>query len=362
MRLAIDASRTTAARVTGTEHYALELIRALIRRNTEHDITLYFRDTPPSNLFPESVRVASRVIPFPRLWTHLRFAAELWRDCPELTWVPAHTLPLAFPGRAAVTVHDLGYKFFPQAHPARQRLYLDLSTRFSAARASIILADSRATADDLMRFYGTPSRKIHVVYPGVEMSGSEPTAIEIEAVRAKYSLPERYFLFLGTLQPRKNIGRIVQAHSRWRSTHADDPAALVLAGGQGWLYDPAWTAEVNSVILPGYMDDADKRALYAGALAFVFPSLYEGFGFPVLEAMHSGTPVICSQTSSLPELAGDAALLVDPLNVEAIADAMAALSADETLRASLRERGYEQARRFRWDTAAQGALEALTKG
>jgi glycosyltransferase involved in cell wall biosynthesis len=286
----------------------------------------------------------------------------LWRDRPDLTWVPAHALPLAFPGRAAVTVHDLGYKFFPQAHPASQRLYLDVSTRFSAGRASIILADSQATADDLMRFYGTPARKIHVVYPGVEMPSSAPTDVEVDSMRAKYGLPGRYFLFLGTLQPRKNITRIVQAYARWRATHSDDPAALVLAGGQGWLYDPAWMGGVDGVILPGYVDDADKRALYAGALAFVFPSLYEGFGFPVLEAMLSGTPVICSNTSSLPELAGDAALLVDPLNVDAIADAMGALSADDGLCTSLGERGYAQARSFSWDAAAQAALEALTKG
>ena len=117
MRLAIDASRTTVARVTGTERYAVEMIRALIRLNTAHDLTLYFRDTPPPDLFPPSERVTERVIPFRAPWTHLRFAAELWRDPPDLTWVPAHTLPALFPGRAAVTIHDLGYKFFPQAHP-----------------------------------------------------------------------------------------------------------------------------------------------------------------------------------------------------------------------------------------------------
>lgn len=360
MRLAVDASRTTVARVTGTEHYALELIRALIRHNTTHDITLYFRDIPPANLFPASGRVSSRVIPFPRAWTHLRFAAELWRDHPDLTWVPAHALPFVFPGRAAVTVHDLGYKFFPQAHPPRQRLYLDATTRFSAARASIVLADSRATADDLMRFYGTPAHKIHVVYPGVELPEKHPSDAEIETVRAKYGLPERYFLFLGTLQPRKNIARIVQAYSRWQAANPNDPAALVLAGGKGWLYDPAWTADVAGVILPGYIDDADKRALYAGALAFVFPTLYEGFGFPVLEAMLSGTPVICSNTSSLPELAGDAALLVDPLNVAAIADTMSALSSDPVLRVSLVAKGDPQARKFSWDAAALAALAALT--
>lgn len=355
MRLAIDASRTTLARVTGTERYAVEMIRAIIRRSTNHEIDLYFRDTPPDDLFPFSEQVTEHVIPFPRLWTHLRFAAALWRDRPDLTWVPAHALPLVFPGRAAVTIHDLGYKFFPQAHPASQRVYLDWTTRYSASRAEIVLADSQATADDLMRFYGAPARKIRVVYPGVDA----PLISDIEAVRLKYGLPERYFLFLSTLQPRKNIARLVQAYTRWRAAHPQDLAALVLAGAQGWLYDPAWTAGVDGVILPGYVDDDDKGALYAGAVALVFPSLYEGFGFPVLEAMHSGTPVICSSTSSLPELVGDAALLVDPLDVGAIADGMSVISSDNALRGLLRSKGYAQARKFSWDAAAQAALDAL---
>ncbi|MEP7291884.1 MAG: glycosyltransferase family 1 protein [Chloroflexota bacterium] len=352
MRLAIDASRTTVARVTGTEHYALETIRALIKLNTEHEITLYFRDQPPPDLFPTSDKVTYQVIPFAQLWTHLRFAAELWRERPDLTWVPAHALPAIFPGRAAVTIHDLGYKFFPQAHPARQRLYLDWTTRMSAARASVVLADSRATADDLTRFYGTPAQKIRVVYPGVDA----PVMGDVEAARRKYGLPERYFFFLSTLQPRKNVARIVQAYAHWKAAHPGDAAALVLAGGQGWLYDPAWTAGVDGVILPGYVDEGDKGSLYAGALALVFPSLYEGFGFPVLEAMHCGTPVITSNTSSLPELTGDAALLVDPLDVGAIAEAMGALSSEGALCESLRTKGYEQARKFSWDAAAQAAL------
>ncbi|MBI1259043.1 MAG: glycosyltransferase [Chloroflexi bacterium] len=355
MRIAIDASRTTVARVTGTERYAVEMIRALIRLNTAHDLILYFRDNPPPDLFPPSERVTQKVIPFARAWTHLRFAAELWRDRPDMTWVPAHTLPALFPGSAVVTVHDLGYKFFPQAHPPKQRLYLDWTTRYSAARASLVLADSQATADDLTRFYGTPPAKIRVVYPGVDA----PPIGDIAALRAKYGLPERYFLFLGTLQPRKNIARIVQAYQLWRALSGDTSTALVLAGGQGWLYDPAWTAGVDGIILPGYIDDADKGALYAGALALLFPSLYEGFGFPVLEAMHCGTPVICSSTSSLPELAGEAALLVDPLDVDAIARAIERIADDAVLHDSLREKGFAQVRRFTWEAAAQAALAAF---
>lgn len=355
MRIAIDASRTTVARVTGTEHYAIELIRALIRHNSQHEITLYFRDTPAPDLFPASPLVTQRVLAQRRLWTHTAFAAALWRDRPDVTWVPAHALPLVMPGQAVVTVHDLGFRYFPAAHPGWPRLYLNLSTAASVRRANLVLADSKATADDVTRFYHTPADKLRVVYPGVE-----PLPVgDVAAVRAKYSLPPRYFLFVGTLQPRKNIPRIVQAYARWRAAHPGDDAALVLAGGQGWLYDPAWVDGVEGVMLTGYVDEADKGALYAGALALVFPTLYEGFGFPVVEAMHSGTPVLCSTTSSLPELVGDAALLVDPLDVEAIAAAMGRLATDAALRDRLRQRGQLQAQRFTWDAAAAATLEAL---
>jgi glycosyltransferase involved in cell wall biosynthesis len=355
VHLAIDASRVTAARVTGTERYAREMIAALLPLAVRHRVTLYFRDIPPAGLFPDYPHVTQRVIPFARVWTHVRLAWQVLRDRPDLLWVPAHALPFAFPGRAAVTVHDLGYRLFPEAHPPRQRAYLDLTTRTSAARASIVLADSEATRADLGRFYGTPAGKIRVVYPGF----SAPPVGDSAAIRAKYGLPEHYFLYLGTLQPRKNIARLVQAFARWQAAHPGDETALVLAGAQGWLFDPAWTAGVPRVLLPGFVDDADKGALYAGALAFVFPSLYEGFGFPVLEAMSCGAPVLCSGTSSLPEVAGDAALLVDPPDVDAIAAGMARLSDDAALRTAMAAKGRAQAATFRWEEAAARALAAF---
>jgi glycosyltransferase involved in cell wall biosynthesis len=260
-------------------------------------------------------------------------------------------LPFLFPGRAAVTVHDLGYRHFPSAHPADTRRYLDWTTRYSARRARVILADSQASAGDLTRFYGTPASKIRVVYPGVDA----PPSGDIEAVRRKYSLPEQYLLFIGTLQPRKNIARLVQAYAK--AALAD--VSLVLAGGKGWLYNPSWTDAVEGVVMPGYVDEADKGALYAGALALLFPSLYEGFGFPILEAMHCGTPVLCSSTSSLPELAGDAALLVDPTDVNAICEGIEQIVLDTALRQSLRAKGYVQALKFTWTEAAKAALVAL---
>lgn len=365
MRIAVDASRTTLARRTGTENYAYQLLKALIQLDSGHQFTFYFRDVPPTGLFPDSPHLHQRVIPMRRMWTHLRFAAALFQDRPEITFVPAHTLPLIFPGQAVVTVHDLGYLYFPEAHPLRERLYLQLTTRYSAHRARLILADSEATRRDLMTHYQVKGDKISVVYPGVE-GIDRATPDQIVRVRLHYGLPERYFLFLGTLQPRKNIKRIAESFAQFGRLGGDSQIGMVFGGNTGWLLDmardvlPTLPPEIQKrIITPGYIPDEDVAALYSGALALVFPSLYEGFGFPVIEAMRCGTPVICANTSSLPELAGDAAIQVDPLDISAVAAAMSRLAADSALRQTLSAKGKLQAARFTWGNAARQTLSAL---
>jgi glycosyltransferase involved in cell wall biosynthesis len=370
--------------MTGTERYALELIRALISHNKQHELHLYFRDPVLPDRFEFNSRSHWHFLPFPRIWTHLRFAAELWRTHPDVTFVPAHTLPVVFPGHGLVTVHDLGYRYLPQAHTTAQRLYLDLTTHYSASRAALVLADSRATARDLTRFYRTPANKIRVVYPGVSAPPSPFAAPlndlarqrAVAEVRAKYKLPPCYWLFVGTLQPRKNIPAIVEGYARWKKRNIHIESALVLAGGRGWLYDPGWSSRVDGVIETGYIDEWDKWALYAGAQALIFPSWYEGFGFPVIEAMLCGTAVICSNTSSLPEVGGDAAYYVSMPELEPGRDFGALLTdtlaetADQI--AAYQERvadeGYlppaiaqrrQQAQQFRWDTAAHEVLAIL---
>jgi glycosyltransferase involved in cell wall biosynthesis len=360
LTIAIDASRTTTAHRTGTENYALQLIRAILALDTPHRFNLYFRDRPPADLFPEYPHVTRRIIPWPRIWTHIRFAAALWRDRPDVTFVPSHVLPLLFPGPAVVTIHDLGYVYFPNAHPETHRRYLEWSTRHSARRTTRIIADSLATSRDLAAHYNVSENRITLVYPGVDESLApvdDPAVLA--GMRARYRLPERYLLFMGTLQPRKNIARIVQGYARWRAAQSEPDVALVLAGQQGWLYDPRWTEGVDGVILPGYVDDDDVAALYSGALALVFPTLHEGFGFPVLESMRCGTPVITSNTSSLPEVAGDAALLVNARDVDAIAGAIERLVADEALRKDLIVRGHRQVQRFTWRRTAEQTLHVL---
>ena len=359
LRIAIDASRTTVQKATGTEHYARALIRALIQLNDTHEVPhelhLYFRDAPSKNLFPNSNHVHQHVIPFPRIWTHIRWAWELWRTRPDVVFVPAHTLPFIFPGRAVVTVHDLGYRHFPQAHSPLQRWYLDLTTRFSAARATQVLADSQATADDLYQFYGTKPDKITIAYPGV----SQPEIQNID-IRTKYDLPPQYFVFIGTLQPRKNIQRMIAAFQQWKQGHPSN-IGLVLAGNKGWLFDDAWLHDTEDVFLIGYIEEGDKGILLQEAICLLFPSLYEGFGFPVLEAMFCDTPVIASNTSSLPELVGDAGILVDPLDVNAISNAIATVAIDEAKRQELRQLGKIQAQKFTWEQTAKQVMQVLEK-
>jgi glycosyltransferase involved in cell wall biosynthesis len=369
MLLGIDASRTTAARRTGTENYSLHLIRKLLDLGKAHRFRLYFNQPPPADLFPDKAEWC--IIPFPRLWTHIRLSWEMQSDPPDLLFVPSHVLPLVHPWRSVVTIHDLGFHYYPESHTLFQNLYLRWSTRYNARTAMRVLADSQATRRDLIRYYGTPEEKIVVVYPGRDETLApvmDPHAIA--AVRARYGLSDSYLLYIGTLHPRKNLVRLVQAFASLlqsttaRSLPPGPDLQLVLAGHKGWLYDEIFgqvrkLGLSDRVILTGYVPDADLSGLLSGALAFVLPSLYEGFGLPVLEAMACGTPVICSNTSSLPEVAGDAALFVDPLDSQKLAEALHQIVSDEGLRRAIVERGFEQVQRFSWHRCAQETLQVL---
>ena len=360
MLIGIDASRAVAARRTGTETYSLRLICNLISLGTGHRLRLYTNGRPPAGLFGGDLaagNVELRAIPFPRLWTHLRLSAEMAVRPPDVLFVPAHVLPLIHPRRSVVTVHDLGYLAYPEAHKTGDRRYLDWSTRWNARRAKFVIADSAATQADLIRAYGVDERKIRVIHLGRdETLAPVPDAQVLAEVQARYGITAHYVLYVGTLQPRKNLARVIEAFARAAAAPAFAGIQLVLAGKKGWLYDDLF-AQVERmglagrVLFPGYVDDADLPALLSGALAFVFPSLYEGFGIPVLEAGACGVPVITSNTSSLPEVAGDAALLVDPHDVDAIAEAMTRLVTDAALRTDWPGAGWRTCSAFRGRSA-----------
>lgn len=368
-RIGIDISRIATATRTGTEHYTYELLAALALRDRSTRYTLYCNQ-PPTMLPPLGPNFTLRRMPFPRLWTHLRLSTELVVRPPAVLFVPAHVLPLGTPlrrtMRTVVTIHDLGYLRYPEAHTPAHRLYLRISTLWSARVATRIIAVSTATRDDLVRFAGVRSDKITVIHHGLAprfRPVADPTAIT--AAQARYGITDTYFLYVGTLQPRKNLLRLIEAFAQLdenalQSTRTE----LVIAGKKGWLTEAierraTELGVAERVRFVGYVADADLPALLSGALGFVLPSLYEGFGMPVLEAMACGAPVLTSTISSLPEVAGNAALLVDPEDTAAIMGGLRRLTTEPALRAQLRARGLARAAEFTWQRCAAQTLAVL---
>ena len=372
MIVGIDASRALRAQRTGTERYSLEIIRHLLMLPDAgaHQWRLYL-DTPDvearlTGHLPATEHVELCVLPARRLWTHRTLAQEVTQRQPDVLFVPAHVIPFAVPANrlpaSVVTIHDLGYHAFPETHTWAQRLLIEGGTRWSVRVAQRVIAVSQATANDLAALYHVPEERIRVIYEAPAQT-SIVTPDRVDVVRQQYQLERPYALFVGTIQPRKNVARLLQAYE-WLYRNTPVAFDLVFAGAPGWLSDSLYEQAASMglaqhVRFLGYIPDDDLPALLKGALFFSFPSLFEGFGLPVLEAQSYGVPVLTSNNSSLPEVAGDAALLVDPTDVDAIANAMLRLGQDEVLRQQLIEAGYANVQRFSWEKAARETLAVL---
>ncbi len=307
-------------------------------------------------------RAAARVA-----WEQLAQPGLLRRIGADLVHGPVFVGPLLAPCPAIVTIHDLSFIRFPEMFRPANRLYLTALTRLSARRARRLIAVSEHAAAESARLLGVSRERIDVIYHGVDPVFRPLPDDEVAAFRQRRGLPERFVFFVGTLEPRKNLVRLVEAFARVHDTQV----GLMLAGGKGWLYDELF-ARVETlglskrVIFPGYVMSEELPLWYNAATILAYPSVYEGFGLPVLEAQACGTPVLTSNVSSLPEAAGDAALMVAPYNVEALAAGLNHLLTSESLRGDLRERGIAHARKFSWSRAAQETARvyrrALAKG
>jgi glycosyltransferase involved in cell wall biosynthesis len=365
MRLTIDidASRAAASERTGTERYSSEVIRGLLQRATADGdvrLRLYSRQplpdltvTPPHQL---------RLLQLPRLWTHLALGPASVLARPNLLFVPAHVVPLLHPP-TVVTIHDLGYHVFPEAHTAQRVRELIWTTRWSSRAARRIIAISQATKDDLVRRYAVKPERVSVVHLGVaEIFFQRFARAQRSALRERLGLHRPFALSIGTIQPRKNLQRLLQSFARLIAGGRE--LDLVLAGRRGWLSDAIVQQVAELGLTPyvhftGYLADDELVMLLQEAEVFAFPSLYEGFGIPVLEAMAAGCAVVTSTTSSLPEVAGDAALPVDPLDVDAIAAGLAAVIDRPELRQRLQDAGRQRAMLFPWQRCADRTLDVL---
>lgn len=277
----------------------------------------------------------------------------------ELFHATEHLLPRFETTPTVLTVHDLIFERFPAYHKLKNYAYLKLAMPLYCRRASAIITVSQCTKNDLVGLYSVPADKITVIPEAADVRFGPRDEGAIERVRIRYGLPERYILAVGTIEPRKNLGRLADACGPIFAEGLAD--ALVLVGSKGWLYEGFFqTVEdlewKERVILPGYVEDADLAAVYSGAMVTAQPSLYEGFGLPMLEAMACGCPVCASNVSSLPEVGGDAALYFEPTDTASITEVLRRILSDADLRQELEERGLARALAFSWERTARLTL------
>lgn len=383
MRILVDIRHLGQPHPSGVGEYTIELLRALfemdknnayvllssgrqgakshatnaVTRMTTHHSKVQHIHIPIANKILNLKLLSGRI---PSINTlaggsyHLLFLPNL-----NITRIPAN-LP------TVLTVHDLSWKFFPQFF-SRRMLAWHAATKPEQliTRADRILTPSESTKRDIQSLYQKPDAQITVVPHGHAPHFSAHIQPQDHGVRSKYKLPKRFALFMGTLEPRKNIPMIIEGLEEYRARTGDD-LHLVLAGKWGWrsgdirlsLREARRKTWIHHL---GYVEDQDRPALYRSASVFLWPSIYEGFGLPVLESMASGTPVITSHTSSLPELTESAAILIDPYNAHDLSDALGQLLSSEALRIRLSEAGIRRASAFTWNAAATRTLEAFTR-
>jgi glycosyltransferase involved in cell wall biosynthesis len=365
MTIYIDVSAAVHGRA-GLGRYAESLARSLVAQDAGR-LALFFNQAGGARPLPGLEGIPARKVragykPW-RMAVWLGQLASLGFDrlLPDAGLYHA-TEHLLMPLRhvpTVLTVHDLIYRLFPAHHKRLNYWYLNAAMPLFCRRASAILAVSQATKNDLVRLYGLDPGKISVVYEAAAAHFAPAPAERIAQVRSRYQLPDDYMLCVGTIEPRKNLVRLLEASHRLRQ--AGEDVRLVVVGSKGWLYEGFFQrleelGLAGAVALPGYVPDADLPAVYSGARLAVMPSLYEGFGLPVLEAMACGAPVVSSNASSLPEVGGDAARYFDPSDVAAMADQILSVWRDPALRQAMRQQGLARAAQFSWARAAQETL------
>lgn len=377
MKIAFDGQPLLNANKTGIAYYEDGLVKGMMKYYPENEYQLdvfTFRGREEKlqyleeygNIgrnecayFPGSLfRMISMLFPIPY--------SLFFRKKRDITHFCNYVIPFGVRGKKVVTVHDLAFREYPETIRKRTLMMLKSSLKRSIRRADAILVVSEFTKKELLKYYNVPEEKIHIVSCGIDTDKFYPIEDkkQIDKVKEKYGISEEYFLYLGTLEPRKNIEGILESYSILKDRMKEPIPKMVIAGGKGWMFDSIF-AKVQEmdisedVIFTGYVDEQDKVELLNGAIAFCFPSLYEGFGMPPMEAMACGTAVITSNGSSLSEVTGEAAVQVEPTDYQQLSEAMEQVWKDEEYRIKLQQKGFEQVKKYSWKNAVDALHEVF---
>ena len=355
--------KTGLPRRVGSGEYCYQLLLNLNKIDLKNNYLIYLPQSPTADLPEESANWHYIVVRPRKMWTLFGLSLEflLKHSKPDVFLSPTHYLPIFAPARSLISILDVSYIRFPELFKTADLNQLTKWTKYSVKKAKGILTISKASKGDIIREYGVSEKRVVVTYPGIkEGLMIKDERLSMDEMRKKYGIGKDYILFVGTIQPRKNIERLIEAFSKLNKSGLD----LVIVGKKGWKFEEILAAPKklnvqNKVKFLDSVTDEDLPAFYKNALCFALPSLYEGFGLPVLEAMKYGCPVITSNISSLPEAGGDAALYVDPFNVHDITKKLELIINDKELRSKLIKKGYEQIKKFSWKKTAKETLNAL---
>ncbi len=376
MRIGIDIRCLAEGKRTGVEEYTLALLSGLFKRCPENEYILFFnawKKTPDFSWATKYPNVTVKMFHFPNkllnfsLW-YLRFPKlDTLVGGTDIFFLPnLNFAAVSHKTKLVVTAHDLSFELFPDTFSLKRRIWhFFIHFKRLVLSADRVMAVSESTKNDLIDYYGVPKEKITVIYSGIgeqfhTMSHNDTDLIRVQE---KYHLPYRFILSLATLEPRKNIPALISAYDALQAQGHPTLSkySLVIAGTRGWKYEETFAAIAHSpykdkIILPGFIADEDKTALYNLASIFVYPSFYEGFGFPPLEAMACGVPVIASHSSSLPEIMGDAGILIDPYQPDELFQALKQTLLDPVLTDTLRKKSQVRAKNFRWEKTVQETI------
>lgn len=370
MIIGIDGNEANNRPRVGIGEFAYELLQFFAKDTLlDREFTIYLKKNPLKDLPEDSKKWKYNVFGPSPFWTQFALPAHLYlkKPRPDVFFSPSHYAPRFSPIPTVISLMDLSYIHFPELFKKSDLYQLKHWTAYSVKNAAKILTISKASKDDIIKIYGVPEEKVVVVYPGIKSQITlEPHVYPMKEIYTKFGISGNFILFVGTLQPRKNIVRLIEAFSRIQKNkkNNEENVTLVIVGKKGWQYDDIFSAPekfgvVEQVKFLDFVSNEDLVMLYKHARCYVLPSLYEGFGLPVLEAMKNDCPVITSNVSSLPEAGGDACLYVDPTDVADIAEKIQMVLSDEKLRNELIEKGRTQIKKFSWEKTAKEALEVL---